>query len=48
MRRPIRPQVDSWLRFGSSRRAEPATTNGQSGRSRAIGEHLAALGMSDV
>lgn len=48
MRRPIRPQVGSWMQFGSPRRAGPAITKSGSGRYRAVGEHLAALGMTDI
>lgn len=48
MRRPIRSQVGFWLRFGSSQRAAPAFTKSESGRYRAVGEHLADLSMTDV
>lgn len=47
MRRPIRPQLGSRLRFGSSQRAGPAMTNSESGRYRAVGEQLAELRMVD-
>lgn len=48
MRRPIRPQVGSWMQFGWLRRAGPAITNSESGCYRAVGKHLAALSMTDL